>query len=557
MKLSSERIILLGLIVNILINIAQAINVELLNDEAYYTLFAERLDWGYFDHPPMVAIWIAAGWNFIDGELGVRLLTIFSTTAVLGILWRLSRAYSQNGVLFLSLCFSVSLVHIWGFLIVPDTPMIFFSALFLLLYKNYTAKDNWLIASLLGACISALLYSKYHGILLVFFTVLSNLSLLKRLSFWWIVVLSVALFYPHIAWQIAHDYPTLRYQLSERANETYTYLFVLNYLGSTWAVLSLLASPILLYAAFKAPIETVFERALKWNFIGILIFFGAMSFRGRVEAHWVAIAALPVLILSYKFITAQSSIFYTKKIYYLLVPNIVLLLLARIVLATNVIPNFTHQKTEFHYWKAWAKAIDSVAQGRPVAFINSYQNAAKYHFYTKNTAISQNEVSYRRNMFEIWDIEQMMQGKEVVYVLNWKTGDSIHTPLETVYYRIIPAFHSYNQTRVEWQNAATTASPSQLITAEVCIRNPYSDTLIWRMDTDKLGYTYRKGGEIIPTVFPKLSQPLSPIPPNDTIMRHISLQMPDKVGDYQLIFSLQFGELYPGVNSYYYKIRVE
>ena len=30
-------------------------------DEAYYFQFSQTLDWGYFDHPPMIALLIRAG----------------------------------------------------------------------------------------------------------------------------------------------------------------------------------------------------------------------------------------------------------------------------------------------------------------------------------------------------------------------------------------------------------------------------------------------------------------------------------------------------------------
>ena len=33
----------------------------LLDDEAYYRMYAKFPDWGYFDHPPMVGVLIRAG----------------------------------------------------------------------------------------------------------------------------------------------------------------------------------------------------------------------------------------------------------------------------------------------------------------------------------------------------------------------------------------------------------------------------------------------------------------------------------------------------------------
>ncbi len=48
-----------------LANTLQAIFTELIYDEAYYWYFSKQLDWGYFDHPPMVAAMIALGNLFL------------------------------------------------------------------------------------------------------------------------------------------------------------------------------------------------------------------------------------------------------------------------------------------------------------------------------------------------------------------------------------------------------------------------------------------------------------------------------------------------------------
>ncbi|MDO7619948.1 MAG: 4-amino-4-deoxy-L-arabinose transferase, partial [Flavobacteriaceae bacterium] len=57
-----------------LANTLQAVFTELIYDEAYYWYFSKQLDWGYFDHPPMVAAMIALGQLFFKGTLGVRII---------------------------------------------------------------------------------------------------------------------------------------------------------------------------------------------------------------------------------------------------------------------------------------------------------------------------------------------------------------------------------------------------------------------------------------------------------------------------------------------------
>ena len=61
------------------INVWQAAQLELINDEAYYWMFSRFPDWGYFDHPPMVAWWINIG-AWAGGELGVRLASLICWT---------------------------------------------------------------------------------------------------------------------------------------------------------------------------------------------------------------------------------------------------------------------------------------------------------------------------------------------------------------------------------------------------------------------------------------------------------------------------------------------
>uniref|UniRef100_UPI00286CE9FD glycosyltransferase family 39 protein n=1 Tax=Phenylobacterium sp. TaxID=1871053 RepID=UPI00286CE9FD len=56
--------------------------IHLTEDEAYYRLWAQHLQLGYFDHPPMIAWWIRAGETIAgDTALGVRLLPALASGA--------------------------------------------------------------------------------------------------------------------------------------------------------------------------------------------------------------------------------------------------------------------------------------------------------------------------------------------------------------------------------------------------------------------------------------------------------------------------------------------
>ncbi|MBQ8423556.1 MAG: hypothetical protein IJY36_04795 [Coprobacter sp.] len=57
----ADKWVAYSLLVWWVLNLLQAAFTELAHDEAYYFIYAEKLDWGYFDHPPMTALLIALG----------------------------------------------------------------------------------------------------------------------------------------------------------------------------------------------------------------------------------------------------------------------------------------------------------------------------------------------------------------------------------------------------------------------------------------------------------------------------------------------------------------
>src|SRR5215469_18925269 len=69
------------------LNAVQAYVQEIHADEAYYWLYSKFLDWGYFDHPPMVALFIRIGDSIMHNELGLRLITVLTSTASVYLLW--------------------------------------------------------------------------------------------------------------------------------------------------------------------------------------------------------------------------------------------------------------------------------------------------------------------------------------------------------------------------------------------------------------------------------------------------------------------------------------
>ncbi len=95
-------------------------------DEAYYIDWASRLDWGYFDHPPGVALLAIGSWLAPASALAGRLGNLLAATLTLWLLIRFYRACGLSPLQqFLALVVTAATFGglVSGVLATPDTPL--------------------------------------------------------------------------------------------------------------------------------------------------------------------------------------------------------------------------------------------------------------------------------------------------------------------------------------------------------------------------------------------------------------------------------------------------
>ena len=251
-KLKENRYILLFSLAWFLINLIQSYFTELHVDEAYYWVFSEFPAWGYFDHPPMIAILVKLGYLLFHNELGVRLLPSLLGAGTIFVTYKLLPSELREIKLYILLVTTISLMHInvAGFMALPDIPLVFFASLYFLILKSYLTQDRLSQALLLGIIVALMMYSKYHAALILFFTLLSNWRLMLRRTFWIIVVIAGLLYLPHILWQVKHDFVSFQYHLMDR-NSSFQLKYVLEYLGNQLLVTGPFTGVLLLYLAIS------------------------------------------------------------------------------------------------------------------------------------------------------------------------------------------------------------------------------------------------------------------------------------------------------------------
>ncbi len=403
----------------LLISFVQAAGTELFDDEAYYWVYSKFLDWGYFDHPPMIAVMIKLGTFIFPGELGVRFFVVVIGTLSVYLIEKLTNPADLK--LFYAIVLNTAILQIGGIIAVPDIPLLFFTALFFWVFKKYTEHINWMNAVLLSITVALLLYSKYHGLLIILATLVSNLKLLKQPATWLAIALAILFFMPHVLWQLDHGLPSLYYHLFERVSPPYSLSFTTDYLAGQLLISGPLLGWLIIWSAFKHKPTDQTQKAMRWSLVFVYLLFLASSFKSRTEANWTVPLLVPLIVLGYQYVDANDSL--RKWVYRLLPFSIILILFVRVfmIIDTPLIKNLP--KDEFHYNREWTKTVKENAHGLPVVFTNSYQRASKYWFYTGDTAFSFNTHLYRRSNYNFWPLEMQLQKKEVFMVGSKGTAD--------------------------------------------------------------------------------------------------------------------------------------
>lgn len=548
-----------------ILNAIQAYTLEIHADEAYYWLYSRFLDWGYYDHPPMVAIFIRIGDSMVHSEFGIRLMTVLSSTFSMYILWLIVKRYAVEAKWFILVISGIFIFHIYGFMTTPDAPLFLFTVLFYFIYQKYLDNDHLKWALLLAVIIACLLYSKYHGILLVGFTVLSNIKLLKRRTFWGIVFLSVILYIPHILWQVNHGYPSVNYHLFEQSSDHYNFSQTSTYFPGQLLMAGPFIGWFLFYNAFATRIKDAFIRGLMVNGIGTFIFFLISSLKGEVQPQWTLIAFAPLALLALIRFKQEGNwrVWFGR----LAIVNLVIIVLVRVLIITaSPIIRKIGQVKSLYGFKQWAYDIKQKAGDNYVVMSDGFQNASKYDFYTNSTqGFSYDERYYRLTQFDIWPIEDGMQHKKAYWLtknpVKGITTDTLNTTGGKWYGGWINDVRTYQQVKVETVSYKFKVAPGEKISFDLNIINPYPYTI----NFSNTGYEHQltfeaclfKGADIdgVQEAGKDLYQMV--LKPGENKHYTFKFTAPLQKGKYTMIFSLRTDPFLGSKNSRIISLTIE
>ena len=495
-SLGADRLVLLWLGVWGIANLVQAGFTELANDEAYYHMFAERLAWGYFDHPPVTALLVWAGERLFGGELGVRFFFTVLQPLYLWILWRLIRpadAGRRDAALFVVVSAATLMLQLYGFIAVPDGPLMFTTALFLLTFKWFSENRRraWLW---MGIAMALMAYSKYHGALVVLFALAANPRQLLRPALYSSGAVALLLLVPHLVWQYEHDWASFAYHLSGR-NSVFRPGYVVEFLANVLVVFNPFFVPLYVQAWRKVKPQTPVGRALKLLPVAFIVFFMLSSLRGYVQPQWVIVSCFGLVCVLFAYARRHPR---TRR-YVMRAGGVTvgLIVLVRLVMIFNPLGI---RFEVFNNPESYA-AIAAEADGRPVVFRYGYAVAAKYAFYTGGEAYCQPNIRYRTHQWQFRDDDSQFIGREVLVECPDGTVSDSTRQVRTLTmangrsftWFVDPAFHPVRLVDIAFTGLPGRVAAGETLRLELRIRNPYPYAIRVGADDTQLVMLWKHG----------------------------------------------------------------
>ena len=288
--------------------------INLFPEEAYYWNYAQHLDIGYLDHPPMVAWLIALGAHTLgQTETGVRVCAVLCSLVTSGFAYRLGALlYGRRaGAAAALLSQILPFFFMAGWMMTPDAPLAACWAAMLYYLARVLVADSARAWWGVGLCLGLGMLSKYTVALLGPAT-LVFLFLDARSRRWFLhplpylsVGLAAAVFSPVIAWNARHSWASFTFQSTGRLAQAARFSFP-ELLGSVL----LLLTPVGVALAVRAwrrrqggTMAVLDHDRRRWLFgwtftlvpLGVFVVF---SLTHRVKLNWTGplwLALLPAL----------------------------------------------------------------------------------------------------------------------------------------------------------------------------------------------------------------------------------------------------------------------
>lgn len=310
--LSGDQVFWRALAITTILKLLLVGLVPITGDEAYFVIWGENLDYGYYDHGAMTGWWLAATLWLGKNEWTVRLPAVLTSVAVGFMIWRTLRPIDAQKAGWVATLYLWSPHSVLNIFMTTDTPLIFFSALSGVFAFRACRDDRKLDFLLAGVFLGLAFLSKYFAVLLgvayaVIFLFCVGRPRIVGLLLTFIGVLPSAAV--NIAWNYSHGWSNIVFNLYNRQDEGgFTPMTPVLFLGTTLLLLGPLA-----WYLFRPRFpgrQKLSAAWAEWKQTGLIVFamaflipqvvFLLVSFTNRVGVHW------PLSFYAFAFLTLPA-----------------------------------------------------------------------------------------------------------------------------------------------------------------------------------------------------------------------------------------------------------
>lgn len=294
----------------LLFKLALAAVVPLSADESYYWVWSKHLDFGYFDHPPMVAWLFSLGRLFEPLGPAVRFPAVLLGHATIFLWFAILKDVlsGERRLTWLLLFLACPLTGLGGIIVTPDLPLLFFWSLAVFFVAKILRAPSPAAFLGFGAALGLGFCSKYQIVLFP----LSLLFLLARKDVrrallrpgLFLTFMSGLLFCaPVLGWNAQHDWQSFTFQMKHGLRaDGFSWRWPLEYIvGET-----LLLFPAVIWFAAREKAASPLVRILQALAVIPLGFFLLTSLRAPTELNWPVMAFPAVFALAAVHINKKS-----------------------------------------------------------------------------------------------------------------------------------------------------------------------------------------------------------------------------------------------------------
>lgn len=429
-------------------------------DEAYYGMYSTQLAWGYFDHPPMVAItagigrWIFNSYSFLSLRAGSILL--FTVTSVI-VYYSVKELFdSASAVIALILLNTIPFFFLGtGAFVFPDNALAFFWSLFLFTIIKFQKSNraSWLI--LAGVWAGFALLSKYHALFLLL-GLISSLIMFKKWRpylkspyLYSGLLLSIIIFLPNIFWNAQHGWTSYKYQFVKA--------------GASHFSLNLFLQGILIQIGYLLPwhwfallgsLVVVYRRREHKSYILIpfailpIVIFTAIGATHQILPHWPMAGYLTAIYLASWWINQWRPVFKKTYLYFSVLMMFSLAAFISIQTHTGFLP--LEKKADLTLdGLGWNEVINHLENEKMIQnkstflFTNKWFTAGELAWAGENKYLVTVLNSSAPHAFAFWSEPDSLLGKDGIYLCTDRYDDSPKS-LYNGYFEEIELVENYN-----------------------------------------------------------------------------------------------------------------